>query len=200
MDLNQKLQHLLQFINEGIRKKLYYIRYFELILFTFCDLIDYHILKMESYKQLINATIQPIWNEFFKNKDLRTKLENFLDENPEINKYIERTNMHYSIIITDLNYQFEFLEKFENYEYDVERIEEPIIKYIKELEDEIEELIKFKRLLKKQIDKIKSCFICENKCLNVCNKCGKCICESHSLFGYCPKCAKTILEETGNNI
>jgi len=195
MDLNQKLQHLLQLINEGIRRKLYYRRYFELILFTFYDLINYQILKIESYKRLIKATIEPIWHEFFKNKDLRDKLENFLDENPEINKYIERTNMHYSIIITDLDYQFEFLDKFEN--YGAERIEEPIIKYIKELEDEIEELIKFKRLLKKEIDKIKSCFICENKCLNVCNKCGKCICESHSLSGFCPKCVETILEEKG---
>jgi hypothetical protein len=195
MDLNQKLQHLLQLINEGIRRKLYYRRYFELILFTFYDLINYRILKIESYKRFIKATIEPIWNELFKNKDLRDKLENFLDENPEINKYIERTNMHYSIIITDLDYQFEFLDKFEN--YGAEKIEEPIIKYIKELEDEIEELIKFKRLLKKEIDKIKSCFICENKCLNVCNKCGKCICESHSLSGFCPKCVETILEEKG---
>ena len=197
MDLNQKLQLLLQFINEGIRRKLYYIRYFEFILYTCYDLIDYHILKIESHKRLIKATIIPIWNELFKNKDFRDKLENFLDENPEINKYIERTNMHYSIIITDLDYQFEFLDKFENYEYDIERIEEPIINCTKAFKDEIEELIKFKRLLQKEIDKIKSCFICENKCLNVCNKCSKCICESHSLFGYCPTCAEIILEEKG---
>lgn len=58
-------------------------------------------------------------------------------------------------------------------------------------------MCKFKRLLQKEIDKIKSCFICENKCSNVCNKCGKCICESHSLSGYCFKCAETILEENG---
>lgn len=194
MDLNQKLQRLTQFINEGIRRKLYYIRYFEFILFTFYDLKDNHILKTESYKGYIRATKEPIWNEFFKNKDLRDKLGNFLDENPEINKYIERTNMHYSIIITDLEYQFEFLDKFENPEYDVETIEEPITKYIEELNDEFEELIKFKILLQKEIDKINSCFICESKCLNVCSKCGKCICESHSLFGYCPKCAEATLK------
>ena len=195
MDLNGKLLSLLKFIDEGIRRKIYYIRYFEFIHQIFIELIENRILEIESFKRFIKATKELIWNELLRNNDFKDNFEKFLIENPEINKIIERTNMHYSIIITDLNYQFEFLDKFENLEYDVDRIEDPINNSIKDLRAELRELIKFQRSQQKEIDNIELCCICKNKTLNVCIECGECICEKHSMVGYCPNCADIILKE-----
>lgn len=195
MDINEKLHILLQFIDEGLRRKLYYIRYFEFIASTFYSLIDNRILEIESFKKFIKATKEPIWNEFLKNSDFRDKFENFLKENPEINEFIERTNMHFSIIITDLRYQFEFLDKFENPEYDIEKIEDPLNKSIKRLGAELKEINDFSSRLQKEIEKLELCCICNEKTLNLCIECGKCICEEHSIYDYCPKCAKIILKD-----
>ena len=195
MDLNEKLLSLLNFIDEGIRRKIYYVRYFEFIRHIFIELIENRILKIESFKRFIKATKELIWNELLKNNDFKDNFEKFLIENPETNKFIERINIHYSVIITDLNFQFEFLDEFDNPEYDIEGIEDPINNSIKDLRAELRELVKFQRSLQIKIDKIELCCICKDKTLYLCIECGECICEKHSMVGYCPNCADIILKE-----
>ena len=195
MDLNEKLLSLFKFINEGKRRKIYYIKYFEFILHTFINLIENRIFNVESFKRFILSTKQPVYNEFLINDDFRSRLEEFLIENPEINKIIEKTNMDYSIIITNLRYQFEFLDKCDNPEYNIEGCEDPLNKSIKGLRAEIKELINFQIFLQKEIEKLELCYICNDQTLNVCIECGKCICEKHSTVDHCPDCTVMILKE-----
>jgi len=67
MDLNEKLLSLLNYIDEGIRRKIYYLRYFEFIHHIFIELIENRILKIESFKRFITATKELIWNGFLRN-------------------------------------------------------------------------------------------------------------------------------------
>ena len=195
MDLNEKLLSLINFIDEGTRRKIYYISYFEFIHHTFIELKENRLLDIESFKRFINSANNLILNEFLRNNDFKDNFEKFLIENPEINKFIERANIHYSVIITDLRFQFEFLDEFNNPEYDIEGIEDPINISIKDLQAELKELFKFQNSLLIKIDKIELCCICNDKTLNVCIKCDNCICEKHLLVEYCPNCAEIILKE-----
>ncbi len=195
MDLNEKLNFLIDFIDESIGKKIYYINYFEFILGTYFGLIDNGVFNVKIFRRFISSTKQLIFNEFLKNNDFKDRLGEFLEENLEINKILEKTNMDYSILITNLEYQFEFLDKCDNPDYNMEECEDQLNKSIKVLRAEFEELLIFQRSIQKKIDNLELCFICNYKALNECIECGEPICEKHSTSDHCPNCVEKILKE-----
>ncbi|MHA1328108.1 MAG: hypothetical protein ACTSRH_12430 [Promethearchaeota archaeon] len=157
-------------------------------------MVQNQIYNRESFIRFIQETKQLIYNGILKNNEFRKEFDNFLLGNPQINKFIENNDMDYSIVITNLEYQFEFIDKLD-YDYDFSKFEHQLLKCVSSLKDEFQELMKFKRKIEKEIKNIKSCIICHKRTLNVCVECGLSICETHSNYGYCPKCLEEIIEK-----
>ncbi len=204
MDLANQLNVLLEYINKSLQRKLLYFRFFDFILTIFYDSDRETTFNWESFIRFFRTIKNTIWNELLANKDFRNNLETFLKENPKVNMLIESTNMHYSVIITDLHYQFEFIDNLENdlerSKLDRDKFQKQIKESIKNLEAELKELYKFKQVLEDKIKKIQSCCLCGSLTVNMCKGCGRKVCYEHLIYDYCVKCAEKILKKSDETV
>jgi len=199
MSLGEKLNKLVEFIDESLRRKLFCARFFEFFQFLGEDFSENNILDIKSFYILFNAAKNYLFYNYLKSRDLKKELESFLSDNPDINRFIERNDMVASVIITDLDYQLKCFDKLDKYisenKLNFNKTKQELIEYVDFLISELTSIFQFKDTLLEAIEKHSTCYACGIIASYQCKICNRNMCKKHQLSGYCLKCAKALLKE-----
>lgn len=196
MAFEDKLDTLLSYIDESIRKKVFCKNFFIFFLLIKEEFVELRILNTDRFQKLYEICKDHLWKEFLRSHRLKDKISHFLMNNSDIANFIERNNMDHSIIFTDLKCQF---ERFEEMDPKSTKFHEKLEDNIDFLESEINAIIKFKDIILDTIKKKKTCFKCEKIATYQCPECGKSLCEEHNFSGHCTRCARNIIEKNSKD-
>lgn len=193
MKLDENLETLLFFIEEGLRIKIFLKYYLSFIKDSYEELNTYNLNDISSIRNFLNICSETYIDLYLNfNRNFKDDFDKFLISNPIIDKFMNEVNIPPSIVITDFKYQIDFIEEFcsnrENFKDFKIRLE----KFFEGIETEIIHLSDFRDELLFQLEKSGECHICRRRTLYRCKSCKKYTCSSDFFFEthICLNCSK----------
>ncbi len=202
MEIDEKFEILLEFIEDGIILKSSLISLFRLILSLHDDFIKFEVYNEEKIEEILVFYTKQLLFPIENIKNFEQDFLNFLSQNSFITDFLIKNDLDESIIRTPLKFQNEFFDLLvkEN-KLNIDEIE-GLRKDIRNLELERAKIVKLRYNIKQRLREYTKCYICFTECnvrlgIYPCKKCFKFVCSIH-LFagGMCINCSKRYIEKS----
>jgi hypothetical protein len=186
------------FLNEFARIKIK-IKCFLNYLLTLVDELDFKdILDFKDFKDLIDYNFQIFSNYLEKLRASENKFEIFIEDNPDILKFLEREGFDCIIFNSPMGYSSNLCELCNLEEFLIDEFYSSIEEDFNQNNEEFEAILNLRIIVSKKIDKFEICYMClENIGILECKSCSKNVCASHCQEGFCLNCVKEILRNNG---
>ncbi len=201
MDIDEKFKELIFFLEESVRIKIFLIGLFQFILNIYGNFKELEVFDENAFCNYLKEIIRSILTQIDDLKIFEENFYFFLSHNPNIIEFLQKTKLDPSIVKTQLNFQYEFLDELRSQDRSsLDKITD-IEEDIEDLKSERDFIARIIYNVKNELETYEKCFICTKKGnerfgTHKCERCRRSICSKHLFTSkLCKICVKRYHED-----